>query len=217
MKHRDAVLKKGGLRVLRKSSEVLLLCLLLSSCSLFAPVKSEPPTTYLINAAPYPATAKTHTKVSLLVNTPDGNPIYNSTAIAYTTHPYQIGYFVKSAWAEAPTQMLQPLIIQALQRTHYFQRVGSATSVGQYSYILNTHLVELEQDFSCTPPRLRLVLRAEIIQASSNQVLSAQEFRVNERIVRNDTYTGVIATNRATVQILNQLAAFSVRTLKDAG
>jgi len=190
--------------------------LFLSACSMFSPVKSETPTTYLINAAPHPATQKTNNSLSLLVNTPDGNPVYNTTAIAYTVHPYQIGYFVKSAWAETPAQMLQPLLIQTLRRTHYFHQVGSASNLSQYGYILNTHIIELEQDFSRIPPLLHFVLSVEIINASTNQILASKEFNTYELITRNDTYTGVVATNRAVARIMGQLASFTVKTLEQA-
>lgn len=188
----------------------------LSGCSLFSPVKTETPTTYLINSAPYPATKKGHGHLNLLVNAPDGNSVYNSTAIAYTTHPYQIGYFVKSAWAETPTQMLQPLIIQTLQRTRFFQTVGTSSSIGQYGYILNTHLIQLQQDFSRWPHLLHFVLRAEVVNAGTNQVLAAREFNTYEPIMRNDTYSGVVATNHAVARVMNQLAAFTVKSLEQA-
>jgi cholesterol transport system auxiliary component len=180
---------------------------------MFSPVKSETPTTYLINAAPHPLAQKRNHHLILLVNTPDGNSVYNTTAIAYTTHPYQIGYFVKSVWAETPTQMLQPLITQTLQRTHYFRLVGSSASVSQYSYILNTHLVKLVQDFSRTPHLLHFSLRAELINAGSSQVIASKEFSVDELIACDDTYSGVVATNRAVARVMSQLARFTVRNL----
>lgn len=196
-----------------RSLTLAIVFLSLSACSVFSPVKSESPITYVINSAPYPATKKTNHHVNLLVNTPDGNSIYNTTSIAYTTHPYQIGYFVKSAWAEIPTQMLQPLIVQTLQRTHYFHQVGNNASLTQYNYILNTHLVKLEQDFAYIPHLLHFVLRAEVINSSSNQVLASKEFSVDEFITRNDTYSGVVATNRAVARVMGRLAHFTVKTL----
>jgi cholesterol transport system auxiliary component len=188
----------------------------LSACSVFSPVKSESPTTYLITSTPYPAMNRKNNNVTLLVSAPEGNAIYNTSSIAYTTHPYQIGYFVKSAWAETPTQMLQPLIVRTLQRTHYFHQVGTSSSLNQYGYILNTHLIQLEQDFSRVPHVVHLVLRAEVINVSNNQILGSKEFTVDELITRNDTYTGVIATNHAVSRVLNQLANFTVKTLKKA-
>jgi cholesterol transport system auxiliary component len=197
-----------------KNLLILLMALFsLSACSMFSPVKTETPTTYLINMAPYPA-AHHRSEHSLLVNMPEGNPIYNSTNIAYTTHPHQIGYFVKSTWAETPTLMIQPLLIQTLQRTHYFRTVGTLSTVGQYDLILNTQLVELKQDFSTSPHLLHLVLQAELINASTNQVLGSKEFNIHELIARDDTYNGVVATNRAMSRALSQLARFSVTTLQ---
>lgn len=187
---------------------------LLSACSVFSPVKTEPNTTYLISSVPHPATKRTGHHINLLVSQPEASSIYNTTDMAYTTQPYQIGYFVKSSWAETPTQMLQPLIIQTLQRTHYFHTVGSLSNMGQYSYILNTQLVQLQQDYSRIPHVLHFILRAQVIDANTNQVLGNKEFSVNERIDRNDPYSGVTAANRAAAAALNQLAKFCLRVIK---
>jgi len=200
-----------------KNAVILVAALLmLSGCSVFSPVKSQTPTTYLINATPWPATHRTNKSANLLVNQPDGIALYNSTGIAYTSQPYQIGYFVKSTWAEQPTQMLQPMIIQTLRRTHYFNLVGNSASLSQYNYVLYTHLLLLQEDFSRTPHLLHFVLRAEVVNASTNEILASKDLSADEFIARNDTYTGVIATNRAAARIMNQLAAFAVKTVQNA-
>ena len=198
-----------------KNLIILLLGLfLVAACSVFSPIKTEPNTTYLINTVPQPITKRTKHSLNLLVSQPEASPIYNTTDMAYTIQPYQIGYFVKSSWAEAPTQMLQPLIIRTLQKTHYFHAVGSLSTIGRYSYILNTQLIQLEQDYSKMPHVLHFVLRAQIVNAYTNQVVASKEFSVNEPITRNDPYSGVAAENRAAAIILNQLAQFCLRVIR---
>ena len=187
---------------------------LLSACSVFSPVKTETTTTYLINKVPQPATKRPSRSINLLVSQPEGNSIYNTSDMAYTTKAYEIGYFVKSSWVEAPTQMLQPLIIQTLQKTHYFHTVGSSSTIGQYSYILNTQLIQLQQDYSKMRPILHFIVRAQIIDAATNQIVGSKEFAVNEPITRNDPYSGVTAANKAASAILNQLAQFCLRVIK---
>jgi len=187
---------------------------LLSACSVFSPIKTETTTSYLINTTPQPLTARASHRLNLLVTQPEADSIYNTTGIAYTTKPHQIGYFVKSTWAEVPTQMLHPLIIQTLRKTHFFHRVGTLSSVGHYDYLLNTQLIQLQQDYSQLPPAAYLILNAEIVKASTNQVIASHEFVIHEMIRQNSTYSGVIATNRATAIILNQLAVFCLKTLQ---
>jgi len=188
--------------------------ILLSACSMFSPVNTGPTNTYMLNISPQPATKKPIGHINVVVPQPTTSPIYNTTDIAYTTHPYQIAYLAKSAWAETPPQMLQPLIIDTLQKTHYFYSVGSPTEISQYRYILNTQIIKLEQDFSYLPNTVRLVLRAQIIDASTSQILATKEFAASEMIQQNNTYAGIQAANRATARVLKQLANFCLRYMK---
>ena len=185
----------------------------LSACSVFSPVKSDPTTTYLIKQTPEPEIKAPKASLNLLVNLPGANPIYNTTAIAYTKRPYEIAYFVKNSWVEAPAEMLQPLIIETLQNTHYFHSVGTVATIGNYNYLLNTQIVRLEQDFSKEPNMLRFVLRAQIIRSDTNQLIASKEFAVSEIMSQQDPYTGVLAANRAVAEALRQLAQFCLKMI----
>ncbi len=195
---------------------ILLLCLFLSACSVFSPVKTEPSTTYLITTVPEPLIRRSAHPHNILVTQPESSSIYNTTGIAYTTHPYQIAYFVKSTWAETPAQMLHPLIIETLRKTKFFRQVGSVSGTGRYLYILNTQLLQLQQDFTRIPPVVHFILRAEIVNAARNQVIASQDFAVDEMIRQNSTYSGVLASNRAAALLLNQLASFCVKSVRRA-
>ncbi len=188
--------------------------LLMSACSMFSPVKTETATTYLINASPSPSTKRPNGHINLLVSTPSADSIYDTTDIAYTTRPYQIGYFVKSNWAQPPTQMLQPLLIQTLRKTRYFHEVSGAGGAVTYNFMLNTHLVKLQQDYSRWPHQLHFVLRAELIDLSTSHLVASKEFAVHEIIPQNDTYAGVVVTNQAAAQLLRQVAAFCLRNAR---
>jgi cholesterol transport system auxiliary component len=194
----------------------LLFCLpllLLSACSMFSPVQTDSGTTYLLNKTPQPLTKKPQRMVNLLITMPGASSIYNTTAIAYTTKPYEIAYFAKNSWAETPPQMLQSLLIQTLQRTHYFHSVGSLASMGNYNYILNTQIIQLEQDFSAGRKVVRLVLRAQIVNSTNNQIIASKEFSVSEVILHADPYAGVTATNKAVARALSQLAQFCLKVI----
>lgn len=182
--------------------------LTLSACSVFSPIKAESHTTYLISALPAPDLAPARRGGNILVTLPETPPIYNTTAMAYTTQPYQLAYFVKNSWAETPPQMLQPLIVQTLQQTQHFHSVGALSALGAYNYILNTQLLELKQDFSQTPNRVHVVLRAQLIRAAENELVASKTFVVDHVILKSDPYSGVRATNEAIAIILAELADF---------
>lgn len=183
----------------------------LAGCSLLSPVKNEPKNTYIINAVPQYIPQSTQSKpLTLLVAPIQANLAYDSTQIAYTTQPYQISYFVNNHWAETPAQMLQPLIVLTLQKTHYFRAVIPSTTSSHYDLVLQTQLVQLEQDFLQHPSQVTLVLHAQLINAATNQVIATRQFSVTESAPQDTPYGGVIATNQATAVVLQQLTRFCV-------
>lgn len=187
--------------------------LLISSCTLLSPVKSEPATKYVLSSLPDHIPKKRVQVGTMLVLPPETRPLYNTTQMAYTLLPYQVAYFAKNKWAETPSQMLQPLIVDALQRTHYFHAVMMPPYVGQYDYVLNTHILTLQQDYSRLPARIQLTVRAEISHVATNQLIAAREFSIQEPIWQKTPYAAVIAANRATANLLRQLISFTFNAL----
>jgi cholesterol transport system auxiliary component len=194
--------------MIRKTLVILSAISLLSSCSLLTPVPRS--NTYMINTVPGVATHRS-SHGAILVVQPVAAPIYETSDMAYTTSPYAISYFAKNMWAETPPQMLQPLMIQTLLNTHHFKAVSGNNAYGTYEYVLNSQLLELQQDFTQRISVVRLRLRVELIRNSSNQVIATKEFSVVVPAPYNTPYGGVIAANRATAQMLQDLARFCMR------
>jgi cholesterol transport system auxiliary component len=197
------------------AKEILIafILLLISSCSILSPVKSANEGNYQLTHIP--AVPKKQTRpISLLVLKPDTNSIYSSNKIVYTNKPYQISYFAKNYWAETPANMLQGLMIQTLQNTHYYRAVVSPPFAGHYDYILNTQLVELKQDFTHLPSTVSVILRAQIVQTSTGRIIAAKQFSDTEIAPQNSPCGGVLAANRAVENILQQLARFCLLTTR---
>jgi cholesterol transport system auxiliary component len=199
--------------------KIFFLCLIflmlgLSACSsLLSPVKVTPSTTYIINAVPAVATKQASRAVTLLVPPTETTQVYNTAQMAYSTQTYQVAFFAKNRWAEIPSKMLHPLIVQTLQKTHYFHAILSNSSNAHYDYILNTQLIEVLQNFSHQPSQEHLVLRAHLINASTNKVVASKQFTAIITATEDTPYGGVIAANRATATLLTQLAAFCLKSL----
>lgn len=193
---------------------IILVAISLSSCSLLSPVASEQ-SLYEINMAPHHV-VKSHKRAgTLLVMSPKTSAIYNTTDMAYSTHPHEVAYFAKNVWAARPAEMLKPLIINTLQRTHRFNAVISSEFVGDHSYVLSTQILELEQVFApgCKHSDVHLAVRAELVRSTNgiNQVVATKNFVIIEPAPQNSPYGGVIAANHATAKMLKKLARFCVR------
>src|SRR5258708_2281140 len=114
---------------------LVLSSILLSSCSLLSPVKNDY-TTYVINTMPC-VMKKAYHPVILFVTPVDADSLYSTDDMAYSTQCYQVDYFSKNKWADAPARMLQPLILQTLRCTHHFHAVTTSPNAIRYHYILN--------------------------------------------------------------------------------
>lgn len=189
---------------------LLVIFSLLTGCSFFT-VKTTPDSTYILSDLP--KAPKSHPSgLTLLVSPIETDPVYNTAQIAYTNKPYQISYFSKNGWAQPPAQMLQPLLVQTLQNTHFFHAVTTATL--QYDYALTVHLVELRQIFLCQSSFVRMKLRAQIMSAATGKIAGTKTITIIRNAPSNNPYGGVIAANRASSDALFQLARFTLRTLK---
>lgn len=195
-------------------SIILILTVMLSSCSLFSPVKMPSPNTYMLTEIPSTVVKKHARPITLLVMQPESEAIYNTVEMAYSIKPYQIAYFGKNRWAETPSQMLQPLLVQTLQNTHHFHAVVTPAATGRFDYTLHTQILELVQDFTRHPTVVRVTVRVQILQADGSKVVATRLFSVDEPVQYKTPYSGVFAANRATEKLLDQIARFTVRYTK---
>lgn len=179
----------------------------LASCSLLSPVKTDCIKTYVLTDTPcFSVKYATH-PATILVTQPAASAIYNTTQIAYSACPYQISYFAKNYWADTPPKMLQSLMVQTLQRTHYFRTV-MASALGNYDYVLNTQLLDLKQQFTPCASYVTVRLRAQVVNTTHNQVIATRQFCAVEPAPCCNPYGGVIAANRAVCRLLKGVAVF---------
>lgn len=187
--------------------------MLLSSCSLLSPAKPAQNTYVLGNMPEYIPTKRTHS-FNLMVMFPETSSAYNTTQMAYNIKPYEIAYFSRNSWIGTPAQMLQPLIVQTMARTHYFHAVVSPSFVGHYDYVLTTQILKLQENFLYFPPCYELKLRVQLIKMATNQILAAKDISISEPVPEATPYGGVIAANRATAKALAIMAVFVQEKIK---
>jgi cholesterol transport system auxiliary component len=148
------------------------------------------------------------TSATILVLPPATKPVYNTTSMIYSEHPYQINAFVLNQWARTPSEMLQSLMVETLTQSHYFKAVVTPPYVGHYTYALNTRIFELQQDYTGPSPLLRLSVQAQLIKSSTQNVIATKVITINESILEKTPYSGVVAANKAVSEMLYELTAF---------
>jgi cholesterol transport system auxiliary component len=193
-----------------RSVSIAVCCaVLLSGCTLLAPVKTNTEKYTLNDIPPDLAGERAHSS-TLLVLVPEAEPLYASTQMAYTTQAYQIAYFSENEWAETPPQMIQPLLIETLRRTHYFGDVLSSPDFGRHTFMLRSEILEIKQDFTSEPAMLRLTMRFDLSREATNQVIASKELSVRQPMSERNPKAGVVAANQAMVKLLSELADFVI-------
>jgi cholesterol transport system auxiliary component len=181
-----------------------------SACSMFSPVPNAN-TTYLVNTLPRDIPVRREHAGTIMVAATDSVPVYNTVDMAYTTSAYQIAYFAKSTWAETPAQMLKPLLVETLHKTHHYRVVTSSETAGHSDYVLHTQIIEFRQVFDLGASALHFKLAAQIVKTGTGKVVATKLFNVVQPAPYNSPYGGVIAANEATAEMLRQVAKFCVR------
>jgi len=187
---------------------------LLSGCSLFSPVQYDAVNRYMLTTVPVNVPHKRPSTVSLAVAVPEALPMYNTTRMAYSEQAYQINYFAKNAWSTSPAQMLQPLLVQTLQKTRHFKVVGQMPVMGQYDYVLTSQILNLTQYFApMRPSMICFTLRVQLINVNNGHIVATKQFSMVQIAPENTPYGGVIAANIAVKNVLIEVAHFCLQHL----
>ena len=168
--------------------------------------KSQDSATYLLSATfpSKPSNAKSAN--TLLVSPMRAHPGFDTPRMAYLREPNRLEYYAYNRWVEAPARMLTPLLTQALEAGGAFSAVAQAPGSVHTQLRLDTELVNISQDFSVKPSRMRLVLRAQLIDADSQTIRASHVFEVLAPAASEDARGGVEAVNRSLPDILTRLA-----------
>jgi cholesterol transport system auxiliary component len=144
----------------------------------------------------------------LLLAVPRAAPGFDSTRMVYVRRPQELEAYALHAWIATPAQMLAPLMLHALQAAGAFRAVLSAPSSGHGAWRLETEIIRLQQDFTERPSRVRLTLRAVLVETATRQVLAWREFDESAPATSEDAAGGVAAASQATQRVVAALVAF---------
>ncbi len=192
---------------------VLALLAALGGCSALLPPRAAPPAFYVLDAAEAPAraaaaAAPAASAPTLAVGMPQAAAGHDTRRIVYLRRAQQLEYFAQAEWVDTPARQLAPLLVAALAQQAAFAAVVAAPGAAVADLRLDTTLLRLQQDFSVVPSRVRLTLRATLIDAATRRVLAVREFDASEASASDDAYGGVLAAQRLVRRQLQALAQF---------
>lgn len=191
-----------------------LLSVLAGGCSTLKP--TPPPSFYSLDGvhsetrtAKRAASALSVVRPTLSVNPPHAASGFDSPRIVYVREAHKLDYFAHSEWVDTPARMLAPLIVATIENSGAFRAVVMTPSAATGDLRLDTEITRLQHEFGSQPSRVRLTLRAYIVDNTTRQVLAWREFDETVVAASEDPYGGVVAANRAAQTVLEQLADFS--------
>lgn len=184
--------------------------LLLPGCIDLPDPKMVQPRLYRLDAQlPIQPALQQRNKV-LLISLPHAQPGTDSAGMAYMKKAHELDYFVNSRWADTPARMLEPLLLQAMLKTGSFRTVTKIFGTLDADIRLDSEWIRLQQEFDTQPSRMHLIVRVQLFDLRSKQVLATQEIEEVEPAESDNAYGGVVAANRALQRVLEKVAIFCV-------
>jgi len=181
------------------------LALTLAGCALLAPPGAAPPSLFALAPQSESAPPRDVGAWAIDVAPPGARPGFDGPRMAYVTRPYELNFFARHQWVDAPARMLAPLLADALERGGRFDAMQSGERVAS-SLGLETEVVVLQQEFSAHPSQVRFTLRVRLVDLVKRSVLAGSTFEAVEAAASDDPYGGVVAANRAVARVLDQVA-----------
>lgn len=186
---------------------LLALALLLTGCVGLPERGAEPMAVFTLEAS-FPASTAPKAGPAILVSLPRARPGFDTERMAYVRSPNELEYFARHRWIDTPARMIAPLLVQALESTGAFAAVVPAPTVARAKWRLETEIVRLQQVFLEKPSRVELVLRAQLIDAATQQAVASETFSTSLAAPTEDARGGATAANAAMRALLPQLAAW---------
>lgn len=190
------------------------MCLLnLAGCSFLGPQEQPTVATHTLSM-PRPQNVRTSAKpLTLLVTTPTASSGYTTKKMIYNKCLYELNSFSRNEWVGPPAEIIEPLLIQKLRDTGYFHAVVTTPFSANRELILKSHLLELRQDFTLHPSHIIMALQVELINNKTEQVINSKTFSISVPTKCDTPESGVVTTNYAANELLNQVAQFAVHSL----
>jgi cholesterol transport system auxiliary component len=111
--------------------------------------------------------------------------------------------------------MLMRLLAQAMERTDLWRAVVQAPSAVRPDYRLDCDRLALEQQFFSNPSRVRLALRAQLVDIQQQRMMDESAFEIFEVAPTGDAYGGVLAANRAVARLLEEMAGWVTAVMSE--
>jgi cholesterol transport system auxiliary component len=136
--------------------------------------------------------------------------------MVYLRLPATLEQFAFHEWVATPAQMLAPMLVRAAQDSGAFRAVLAAPTAAAAGWRLETELLRLHQDFNQQPSRVRLTLRAVLLDGANRKAVAWHEFDLAVDATSDDPVAGALAAQIAAQRVAAAVAAFCAGQIRAA-
>ena len=196
----------------------LTLLLLIGACSL-GPTETTAPRTFFLNPEiswknPHGYGVRSGA-AALLITQPRAQAGFETARMAYLLRPYEVNYYAFNQWADTPARLLHRIMVENLDKAGLWSTVVQTPGTVPAQYRLDCDNLVIEQQFLSRPSRVRLALRAQLVDLKTSALLASRYFELFEVAPSDDPYGGVLAANQAAEKLMMEMAAWLDMALKD--
>jgi cholesterol transport system auxiliary component len=198
-----------------------MLSLLLTGCLNLGEKSNTPPVVYYVltdpalkDADPQRAEAREDASVpqgatlpTLLVLDTATSGFYNTDHLIFGRSAETRGQYQFARWTERPGKRFADLMRARLDRVGAYH-VATPGGYVRGDLLLDTELMEFYHDASSEPGRMRLVLRADLVDLKQRTLLGRRVFEQQVALTTFDAAGAAQAANLATSQVLDALTAW---------
>ena len=111
-------------------------------------------------------------------------------------------YFALNQWAAKPSELLQPIVVQALESSRNFKSVVFAPYSGNYDRRLDIKILDFKQDFTQHPSRYVIQLQMQLISRDTQQIIISRNVQIEMPCPSDNPQGGVITANQIISQFI---------------
>jgi len=187
------------------------LALALTGCVNFGEQPNAPAMVYYVldDAVPAPAAASVRSAAApalLVLDTTTGS-FYDTDQLVFSRSAGTRGQYQYARWTERPGKRFADLMRARLDRQGDWQ-VSAAGGYVRGDVLLDTVLMEFYHDAASAPGRVRLALRAELVDLKQRKLLGRRVFEQRVPVSTYDAAGAAAASSLAVSRALDDLSAW---------
>jgi cholesterol transport system auxiliary component len=164
--------------------------------------------------APQVASVARATGRSLVVEIPDAGGALDTDRIMIRPNPLQAQYLPGARWTDEAPQMLQTILLRALEDTNALRYVGRRPLGGLGDIALVSELTDLQAEVGPEDAVVaRMRITARMVRESDSEVLSSRSFQARVPIASTETMDVVQGLNAASDVVIGEMVDWVLRQI----